>query len=267
MCVCAQQCLTLCDPMDCSSPGLLRQEHWAGLPFPSPGDLPNPEIESAPPVWADGFSTPEPPGKPIPFLLMFLLRVVLMHCCVKLHFPDYSLQHLFLFDSRNINWMQPVYQVLREALRKRRQKNTVPSLGRGTGAGLNINNYTGVPRPSVTACLEGEHGAGRGSGGEPRDWGSRKGLCEALAWEPWTLDKRRLRTCLPVSAHLDLLFCPLSFLKILPVLLTCSLFLVNVEVLFDITGTQTIFPSLLLICRLLGIFGIQSFKKACLIGF
>lgn len=119
----------------------------------------------------------------------------------------------------------------------------------------------------MTACLEGEHGAGRGSGGEPRDWGSRKGLCEALAWEPWTLDKRRLRTCLPVSAHLDLLFCPLSFFKILPVLLTCSLFLVNVEVLFDITGTQTIFPSLLLICRLLGIFGIQSFKKACLIGF
>ena len=24
-----------------------RQEYWSGLPFPSPGDLPNPEIESA----------------------------------------------------------------------------------------------------------------------------------------------------------------------------------------------------------------------------
>ena len=23
-----------------------RQEHWSGLPFPSPGDLPNPGIES-----------------------------------------------------------------------------------------------------------------------------------------------------------------------------------------------------------------------------
>ena len=25
--------------------GFFRQEHWSGLPFPSPGDLPNPAIE------------------------------------------------------------------------------------------------------------------------------------------------------------------------------------------------------------------------------
>ena len=25
--------------------GFPRQEHWSGLPFPSPGDLPNPGIE------------------------------------------------------------------------------------------------------------------------------------------------------------------------------------------------------------------------------
>ena len=39
-----------CDPMDCSSSsssvmGLSRQEYWSGLPFLSPGDLPNPGIE------------------------------------------------------------------------------------------------------------------------------------------------------------------------------------------------------------------------------
>ena len=39
--VCAQSCLTLCNPMDCMSPTRLlclypRQEHWSGLPFPSP---------------------------------------------------------------------------------------------------------------------------------------------------------------------------------------------------------------------------------------
>ena len=28
-----------------------RQEHWSGLPFSSPGDLPNPGIESRPPAW------------------------------------------------------------------------------------------------------------------------------------------------------------------------------------------------------------------------
>ena len=36
-----QSCLTLCDPIDSSPPGSLslgffRQEHWSGLPFPSP---------------------------------------------------------------------------------------------------------------------------------------------------------------------------------------------------------------------------------------
>ena len=43
MCACvhAQLCPTLCDPMDCSlrvplSLGFSRQEHWSGLPFPSP---------------------------------------------------------------------------------------------------------------------------------------------------------------------------------------------------------------------------------------
>ena len=29
----------------------LRQEHWSGLPFPSPGDLPNSGIEPASPAW------------------------------------------------------------------------------------------------------------------------------------------------------------------------------------------------------------------------
>ena len=31
-----------------------RQEYWSGLPFPSPGDLPNPGIEpGSPALWAD----------------------------------------------------------------------------------------------------------------------------------------------------------------------------------------------------------------------
>ena len=31
------------------SMGFSRQEYWCGLPFPSPGDLPNPGTEPAPP--------------------------------------------------------------------------------------------------------------------------------------------------------------------------------------------------------------------------
>ena len=43
-----------------------RQEYWSGLPFPSPGDLPNPGIElRSPTLQADGLSS-EPPGKPLP---------------------------------------------------------------------------------------------------------------------------------------------------------------------------------------------------------
>ena len=45
------------------SVGFPRQEHWGGLPFPSPGDLPDPEIGTASPALADGFFTTEPPGR------------------------------------------------------------------------------------------------------------------------------------------------------------------------------------------------------------
>ena len=41
-----------------------RQEYWSGLPFPSPGDLPDPGIEPASPTLAGGFFTSEPPDKP-----------------------------------------------------------------------------------------------------------------------------------------------------------------------------------------------------------
>ena len=47
------------------SMGFSRQEYWSGLPFPSPGDLPNPGIEPrSPSLWADAL-TSEPPGKPL----------------------------------------------------------------------------------------------------------------------------------------------------------------------------------------------------------
>ena len=44
------------------SMGFSRQEYWSGLPFPSPGDLPNQGIESRSPALAGGFFTTEPPG-------------------------------------------------------------------------------------------------------------------------------------------------------------------------------------------------------------
>ena len=44
--------------------GLSRQEHWSGLPFPSPGDLPKPGIEPRSPALAGRLFTTEPPEKP-----------------------------------------------------------------------------------------------------------------------------------------------------------------------------------------------------------
>ena len=42
-----------------------RQEYWIGLPFPSPGDLPDPGTEPTSPASAGGFFTTKLPGKPL----------------------------------------------------------------------------------------------------------------------------------------------------------------------------------------------------------
>ena len=63
--VCVLNCFSLATPGTIThqallSMGLPRQEHWSGLPFSSPGDLPDPEIEPVsltPPALAGGFFT------------------------------------------------------------------------------------------------------------------------------------------------------------------------------------------------------------------
>ena len=61
-------CLTLCNPMNCQaslSMGFFRKEYWSRLPFPYPGDLPNPGIEPGSPAsQADSLPT-ELQGSPI----------------------------------------------------------------------------------------------------------------------------------------------------------------------------------------------------------
>ena len=42
-----------------------RQGYWRGLPFPSPGDLPNPGIEPGSPAFQADTLTSEPPGTPL----------------------------------------------------------------------------------------------------------------------------------------------------------------------------------------------------------
>ena len=56
----AQVCLTLDDLMEFS-----RLEYWSGLPCSSPGDLPNPGIESGSPTLQVDCLPSEPPGMPL----------------------------------------------------------------------------------------------------------------------------------------------------------------------------------------------------------
>ena len=47
-----------------------RQEYWSGLPFPSPGDLPDPGMEPrSPALQADALPS-EAPGKPFRILIV-----------------------------------------------------------------------------------------------------------------------------------------------------------------------------------------------------
>ena len=63
--------LSLCHPMDGVPPGssvhgFSRQEYWSGLPFPTPGVLPNPGIRPVSlvsPALAGRFLSLAPPGK------------------------------------------------------------------------------------------------------------------------------------------------------------------------------------------------------------
>ena len=101
-----------------------RQEYWSGLPFPSPGNLPNPGIKPASPAMAGGLFTTEPPGKPSEilnevkwytffFLLLYNIALVLpyinmhppqVYTCSPSRTPSTSLPVLSL-------WVIPVHQL------------------------------------------------------------------------------------------------------------------------------------------------------------
>ena len=78
VCVCVCVCVQLLSPVWLFvtpwtvasqaplSRGFPRLESWSGLPFPRPGDLPDPGIEAASPALAGKFFTANvPPGKPL----------------------------------------------------------------------------------------------------------------------------------------------------------------------------------------------------------
>ena len=60
------------------SMGYSRQEYWSGVPFPSPGDLPDPGIQPrSPALQAEALPT-EPPGKPKECIDMVILTLTVI---------------------------------------------------------------------------------------------------------------------------------------------------------------------------------------------
>ena len=58
------------------SMGFSRKEYWSGLPFPSPGDLPDPGVKPGSPTLGADALTSEPPGKPnLAYYIFLLIKV------------------------------------------------------------------------------------------------------------------------------------------------------------------------------------------------
>ena len=66
VCVCVFVCVYVSHSVifDSLSMEFSRQEYWSGLPFPSPGDLPNPVIKPGSPASQLDSIPSEPPGQP-----------------------------------------------------------------------------------------------------------------------------------------------------------------------------------------------------------
>ena len=78
------------------SMGFPRQEYWNGLPFHSPGDLPNSGIEPTYPSLVDRFFTTEPPGSPTTYLSKTKITAVEMRSNNLLRLTEWQSQDLTL---------------------------------------------------------------------------------------------------------------------------------------------------------------------------
>ena len=62
------------------SMGFPRQEYWSGVPFPSPGDLPDPGIDPGSPTLEADALISEPPGKP--YMYVICIHMTDSQCCM-----------------------------------------------------------------------------------------------------------------------------------------------------------------------------------------
>ena len=88
------------------SMGFPKQEYWSGLPFPPPGDLPDPGIKpQSPALQVDSLSS-EPPGKPI-YTIYTHTHKCWWLSCIQLFVTPWTLAYqtfLFMGFSRQEYW-------------------------------------------------------------------------------------------------------------------------------------------------------------------
>ena len=112
-----------------------KQKYWSGLPFPSPGDLPDPGIKPRPPALQAEALPSEPPGKPLlplgtghhhstfyffmyqyftPFydstVFHFKDIIFFIHSSINEHFDFFNL--LNIVNSAAVNNMQVLFEQL-----------------------------------------------------------------------------------------------------------------------------------------------------------
>ena len=101
LCSVVQSCLTFCSPMHCSPPhasahGIFQHEYWSGLSLPTPGDLPNPQIETVSlesPALAGGFFTTSATGDAL------VLVAIYSGCCLLADAVEMSAPAYDSFDT------------------------------------------------------------------------------------------------------------------------------------------------------------------------
>ena len=78
-----------------------RQEYWSGLPFPTPGDLPHPGIESVSPAW-------QVDSLPLCHLGNLYVYYTSIKLSYKILFTTYAYKGLNYFLSRNDQQVLPI---------------------------------------------------------------------------------------------------------------------------------------------------------------
>ena len=138
-----------------------RQECWSGLPFPPPGDLPDPGIKSAslaPPALPGGFTTPAPPGKSSLDPRLHLGRTL-----------DWLRQYEVHLDP----WMEQIGPEFQRKTNHSQKRTFIPSFPDFTAlpGALDISLYKNLQNKCISES----------GGREPTHCTSRKRYCQCLS--------------------------------------------------------------------------------------